>query len=90
MKKLSAFVLAFSCILSLGGCGNTAVLNPAPIKSVVVEDSLILVQSNGELSKPYENFLWAKNWTDHGWMSADATSISFSFSELCNEIPQIT
>ena len=89
MRRLTALILAFALMLSLSGCKPPNALNSDTIGSVVVDDSLILVQSNGEFSKPYENFLWAQNWSEHGWLSADATSVSHSFSEVCNEIPQI-
>ena len=90
MKRLVTLVLTFAFMLLLSSCRNTDALNSAPTKSVVVDDSLVLVQSNHEFSKPYENFIWAQQWTEHGWLSADASSISHSFSEICNDIPQIT
>lgn len=59
-------------------------------KPVIVDDSLILVQSIDVLSKPYENFLWAEIWTENGWLSGDGMRISYKFSDIHNEIPQIT
>ncbi len=104
MKKLIALLLALVFILGLVGCGDAEnreneTLQPAAnennlshdqTKSVVVEDSLILVQSNDELSKPYENFLWANTWFEHGWLNADDISIYYKLSAIHNEIPQIT
>jgi hypothetical protein len=61
-----------------------------PREPVVVNDSLILVQSGEALSKPYENFLWSKKWIEAGWISGDGMSVSHKFSGIENEIPQIT
>ena len=76
MKRFTSFVMVFACVLLLYGCRNNI-------------DSLIWVHSNGEVSKPYENFIWAQNWSEHGWLSADGMSIALEFSNIHNEIPQI-
>ena len=87
MKRSTAFVLVFVCMLLLGGCKNADVPNSDQTKS---DDPLILVRSNDETSKPYENLLWQQQWSGRGWLSADAASISLTLSEVCNELPQIT
>ena len=61
-----------------------------PREPVVVNDSLILVQSGDVLSRPYENFLWSKKWIEAGWISGDGMSVSHKLSVIENEIPQIT
>jgi hypothetical protein len=61
-----------------------------PREPIVVNDSLVLVQSNNLLSKSYENFLWSKKWIEAGWISGDGMSVSHKFSVIENEIPQIT
>ena len=96
MKKLTALVLALALMLSFGGCANiennkdTDAPNSDQTKPVIVNDSLILVQSVDALEKPYENFLWAENWSENGWVSADGMSISHKLSDIAKEIPQIT
>ena len=84
MKKLLVMVLALVFMLSCSGCRGDE-----PKGSVVVEDSLILVEVGDTLSKPYENFLWAETWSEHGWLSMDGTSLSRQFSEVQQEIPTI-
>ncbi len=61
-----------------------------PREPVVVNDSLVLVQSGNALSRPYENFLWSKKWIEAGWISGDGMSISHKLSVIENEIPKIT
>ena len=96
MKKLLAMVLALTFVFFLGGCNDKNNENETDDPDigeggvVTVEDSLILVQSGATQSKPYENFLWAEEWSEDGWISADGTSITDKFSEKQHEIPQIT
>ena len=87
MKKVMALVLV--CIFLLGGCGNTGTLD-LDQTGTVEEDSLILVRSMDGSSKPYENFLWAEKWSEYGWISGNGTSISRNFTEIHEELPQIT
>lgn len=68
---------------------DTYAPNSDQSKSVIVDDSLILVQSVDALEKPYENFLWAESWSEQGWVSGDGMSVSRKFSEVAEEIPQI-
>lgn len=68
---------------------NTDDPNSNQTKSVIVDDSLILVQSVDTLVKPYENFLWAEKYSEQGWLIGDGTSVSRIFPEVYNEIPQI-
>ena len=86
MKKLIALVLALALMLSFGGCAN--IENNK--NDIIVEDSLILVQSVDALEKPYKNFLWAENWSENGWVSGDGMSISHKLCDIDKEIPQIT
>ena len=72
MKKLITLVLALASVLSFGGCAN--IENNK--NDIIVDDSLILVQSVDALEKPYENFLWATAWSENGWLCADGISIS--------------
>lgn len=82
MKKAFVFTLALVIIASLFGCNGS--------NAVKVEDSFILVCSNGELVAPYENFLWSESRVGEHWISADGRSIVYESSEVWNEIPQIT
>ena len=86
MKKLIALVLALALMFSFGGCAN--IENNK--NDIIVDDSLILVQSVDALEKPYENFLWAEKWSENGWVSGDGMSISHKLSDINKEIPQIT
>ena len=86
MKKLITLVLALASVLSFGGCAN--IENNK--NDIIVDDSLILVQSVDALEKPYENFLWAESWSEKGWVCADGMSISRKLSDIDKEIPQIT
>lgn len=97
MKKLMAFVLTFALMLSFSGCqpldSSIQEMDDSTYeqsKPVIVDDSLILVQSIDVLSKPYENFLWSEIWSEHGWLNVDGMRISYKFSDIRNEIPQIT
>ena len=69
---------------------DTDAPNSDQTKSVIVDDSLIIVQSVDALEKPYENFLWAEKWSEKGWVSGDGMSISHKLSDIDKEIPQIT
>ena len=64
--------------------------NSGQTKPVIVDDSLILVQSVDALEEPYEYFLWAEKWSENGWLSADAMSISNKLPDIDEEIPQIS
>ncbi len=51
-------------------------------------EPLITVISNGEAIAPYENFLWASEWTDNGWLAADGIPAFFQdISELEPKLP---
>lgn len=83
MKRIIALVLTLGVILSFSGCRE------AKNEENEALQNLIQVQSGDTISKSYENFLWAEQWSEHGWMSLDGTRISLKFSEIHNEIPQI-
>ncbi len=68
---------------------DTDAPNSEQTNSVIVDDSLILVQSTDELTKPYQNFIWSMNWDGCGWLSADAMGVFYKLPDIHNEIPQI-
>lgn len=104
MKRTAALFIAILLLLSFVGCADTekekdGALPPASgttaspheqDEPVTVDDSLILLKSADSLTKPYENFLWAEEWTEQGWLSGDGTSVSRQFPDIQQELPQIT
>lgn len=103
MKRTAALFIAILLLLSFVGCADTekekdGALPPASDTTapaheqdepVTVDDSLILIESAGSLTKPYENFIWAEEWDGYGWLSGDGTSISRQFLDIQQELPQI-
>ena len=80
MKKLITLSLVLLFIFTCIGCGHIENREA---------DSFIVVRSADILSKPYENFLWAEEWTGYGWLSGDGTGIARKFGDIHNELPKI-
>ncbi len=48
------------------------------------------ITSNGEVTIPYENPIWAEIWTERGWMCADALSVFYNIEAVLQELPTVT
>lgn len=106
MKKISLFIFVLILLVLFAGCAAGAPALPeatpdnikveadeseeAQGETVDVGSSLILVRSDGVLTEPYKNFLWAMSCLGNDWVSADGMSIVDKFPEVHEEIPQIT
>ena len=101
MKKLSLIILAIVIISVLVGCANGEERTPQPPEEIyvydekteendIVGDKLVLVRTDDILTAPYKNWIWAESYHGGDWLSADGMSVYYKFSEVHEEIPQIT
>lgn len=101
MKKISLIILASMIISVLVGCANGEARTPQPSEenyvsdekteeNDLVGDKLILVRTGDILTAPYKNWIWAESYHGGDWLCADGMSVYYKFSEVHEEIPQIT
>ena len=99
MKKLIRLLIPLICILALPACGavpspagetadtwqTTAAAEPA----ASLENARVLIEANGTQILPYENFIWAESWTEHGFLCIDGSYISRKLSGIHHLLPQV-
>ena len=96
MKKLIAILLVMVFAFSLVRCvyeaeqpiGDNKEKNDE--NNLPFNDSLVLLESGGKMTKPYENCIWSEVWSGGGWFSSDGNRVSRRLNEIQDEIPQIT
>ena len=55
-----------------------------------LSDGLTLITSAGETVTPYHHFVYARTWTDYGWLHADGAPITAQLlAEVGDEIPTV-
>jgi hypothetical protein len=48
------------------------------------------ITSNGEVTIPYENPIWAEIWTEQGWVSGDSLSVFYNINAVLQELSTVT
>ena len=95
MKKLIAILLTLACLLALIACDNAVEDDEYDgkldqEKGEPFAEPLILLESGGKMTKPYECFAWGESWNGGGWTSVDGVRASWKLEKMKDKIPQIT